>query len=111
MSHDMPGGARALSPPPELVVAGNRQRLVPPLAPERESATSVLDHQPAAQHAPEVREVRDAGGGAGDAEAELEQREHDDEDARRHRDRRKEQQDLAVRKIDAEGEQEAIDRA
>src|SRR5882724_7256695 len=36
-----------------------------------EAASSRLDHQPAAEHAAEVREVRDAGLGAGDAEEQL----------------------------------------
>src|SRR4051812_50033102 len=62
---------------------------------EAELAAAVLDHQPAAEHAAEMREVRDAGGGLGDAEHELERGEAEDEHARGHRDRRGEEEHAA----------------
>src|SRR5258708_35337684 len=55
---------------------------------EGETATPILDHQPAAEHAAQVREVRHAGRGLRDAEDQLERGEPEDEDARRQRDRR-----------------------
>src|SRR3954449_10658128 len=75
---------------------------------KRKAAPAPLDHQPAAQHAAEMREVRYPGRRLRDAQEELERRETEDEDARGHRDRREEQHHPPVREIDAEREQQAI---
>src|SRR5688500_10880599 len=107
MDHDKPARGAAQSPRPQAAVAPNRQRL----AAEWKSAAPVLDHEPAADHAAEVREMRHAGGGAGHAEDELERREREYEDARRQRDRRKEEQHAPVREIHAEREQQTVNPA
>lgn len=76
-------------------------------ASERALAAPVANHQEAADHAAEVREVRHAGAGAGHAEQQLEPAEQRDEDLGLHRDRRKQRHDGAVGKQHAEGQQQA----
>src|SRR6478609_4409103 len=61
--------------------------------------------QPGADHAAEMREMRDALLRAGDAQEKLQRGVQEDEDARRHRDRRKQQHDAVVREVDRITEQ------
>src|SRR5207302_4623939 len=81
------------------------------LHPEREAAPAILDHEPAAEHAAEVREVRYPRRGLRDAEQELNRGKAEHEYARRHWNRREEQDYAAVRKIDAVGQQQPVDAA
>src|SRR5205823_11435877 len=78
---------------------------------EWEAAPAILDHEPAAEHAAEVGEVRHPRGGLGDAEQQLQRREAEHEHARRHWNRRKQQDYAAVREIDAVGEEQPVDAA
>src|SRR5438067_4138633 len=93
------------------ITAAVSTRVAKALHPEREAAAPVLDHEPAAEHAAEVREVRHAGRRLRYAEQELERRKAEHEHACRHRNRRNEQHHPAVRKVDAVGEQQPVDAA
>src|SRR5260221_11455745 len=70
-----------------------RPRIGLPLSPstppgEGKTPSAVLDHEPAPEHAAQVREVGHACGSAGDAEHQLERAEENNEKTRLHRDRR-----------------------
>src|SRR5438045_5162175 len=78
---------------------------------EGETVTTVLDHEPAAEHPAEVREVRDAGRRPGDAQKKLERGEAEHEYPRGQRNRREQQHHPPVREVDAESEEQPVDAA
>src|SRR5690349_16769127 len=78
---------------------------------EGETVTAVLDHQPAAEHSAEVREVRDARRRLRNPEEELERGEAEYKYPRRQRNRREKKQHPPVREVDAEGEEKPVDAA
>src|SRR4051812_49938646 len=78
---------------------------------KRKAAPAPLDHQPAAQHAAEMREVRYPGRRLRDAQEQLERCETEHEDARRHRDRRGEEPHPPGGGKESEGGEEAAEGA